>query len=82
MVSRVKATAVQQSSSRMGEFDRKQVLLNSLTLGQMELRWQPAFLVQNPWEGREDFNGLMSPALLGITRLAVDTRRGVVEFSR
>ena len=27
-------------------------------------------------------DGLMSPALLGITRLAVDTRRGVVEFSR
>jgi predicted aspartyl protease len=81
-VSRVNTTAVQQSSSRMGEIERKQVLLNSLTLGQMELRRQPAFLVQNPWDGTEDFDGLMSPALLGITRLAVDVRRGVLEFNR
>ena len=81
-VSRVKATAVQQSSSRMGEFERKQVVLNSLTLGQTEFRWQQAFLVQNPWEGKEEFNGLMSPALLGITRLAIDVPRGIVEFSR
>jgi predicted aspartyl protease len=82
MVSRVNATAVQQSSSRMGEFERKPVQLGSLTLGQMELRGQPAFLVQNPWDGKEDFNGLMSPALLGITRLAIDVPRGIVEFSR
>jgi Aspartyl protease len=82
MVSRVNATAVQQSSSRMGEFERKPVQLGSLTLGQMELRGQPAFLVQNPWEGKEEFNGLMSPALLGITRLAIDVPRGIVEFSR
>ena len=82
MVSRVSATAVQQSSSRMGEFERKPVQLRNLTLGQTDLREQPALLVQNPWQGTEDFDGLMSPALLGITRLAVDTRRGVVEFSR
>ena len=82
MVSRVNATAVQQSSSRMGEFERKPVQLRNLTFGQADLREQPALLVQNPWQGTEDFDGLMSPALLGITRLAVDTRRGVVEFSR
>jgi predicted aspartyl protease len=82
VVSRVKATAVQQSSSNMGEFERKQVSLNSLTLGQMELRGQPAFLIQNPWDGTEDFDGLMSPALLGITKLAIDVPRGVFEFSR
>lgn len=82
MVSRVSATAVQPSSSRMGEFERKPVQLRNLTLGQTDLREQPALLVQNPWQGTEDFEGLMSPALLGITRLAVDTRRGLVEFSR
>jgi hypothetical protein len=81
-VSRVNATAVQQSSSRMGEFERKPVQLGSLTLGQMELRGQPAFLLQKPWDRNEDFDGLMSPALLGITRLAIDAQRGVVEFSR
>jgi predicted aspartyl protease len=82
MVSRVNATAVQQSTSRMGEFERKPVHLGSLTLGQMELRGQPAFLLQKPWDRNEDFDGLMSPALLGITRLAIDAQRGVVEFSR
>jgi len=82
VVSRVKATAVQQSSSRMGEFERKQVLLNSLTLGQTEFRRQPALLVQSRWDGTEDFDGLMSPALLGITKLAIDVQRGVLEFSR
>jgi hypothetical protein len=82
MVSRVNATTVQQSSSRMGEFERKSVQLGSLTLGHMELRGQPAFLLQNPWDRNEDFDGLMSPALLGITRLAIDAQRGVVEFSR
>jgi hypothetical protein len=82
MVSQVRASAVQQSSSRMGEFERKPVQLRSLALGQMELRKQPAFLVQNPWAEDEEFDGLMSPALLGITRLAIDTQRGVVEFSR
>jgi hypothetical protein len=81
-VSRVNATAVQQSSSRMGEFERKPVQLGSLTLGQMELRGQPAFLLQEPWDRNGDFDGLMSPALLGITRLAIDAQRGVVEFSR
>jgi predicted aspartyl protease len=82
MVSRVNATAVQQSSSKMGEFERKPVQLGSLTLGQMELRGQPAFLLQKPWDRNEDFEGLMSPALLGITRLTIDVQRGVVEFSR
>jgi predicted aspartyl protease len=82
MVSRVNASAVQQSSSRMGEFERKPVRLGSLTLGQMELRGQPAFLLQEPWDRNGDFDGLMSPALLGITRLAIDPQRGVVEFSR
>jgi hypothetical protein len=82
MVSRVNATSVQQSSSRMGEFERKPVQLDSLTLGQMELRGQPAFSLQNPWDRNADFDGLMSPALLGITRLAIDAQRGVVEFSR
>ena len=82
MVSRVNAAAVQQSSSRMGEFERKPVQLRSLSLGQTELREQPAFVVQKRWAGVEEFDGLMSPALLGITRLAVDTQRGVVEFNR
>jgi predicted aspartyl protease len=82
MISRVKASDVQKSSSMMGEFERKPVQLGSLTLGQVEFRRQPAFLVQSRWDGTRDFDGLMSPALLGITKLVIDLRRGVVEFDR
>jgi predicted aspartyl protease len=82
MISRVKANDVQKSSSMMGEFERNPVRLGSLTLGQAEFRRQPAFLVQSRWDGTEDFDGLMSPALLGITQLVIDVRRGVFEFNR
>ena len=71
--------AVEQQDGRVRA---KTSPVGSLTLGQMELRGQPAFLVQKPWDRNEDFDGLMSPALLGITRLAIDAQRGVVEFSR
>jgi Aspartyl protease len=75
-------SAVEHSSNRMGQFERKQVMLSSLRLGQTEFRQQPAFLVQSRGDGTADFDGLMSPALLGITRLVIDVGRGVVEFNR
>lgn len=75
-------SAVEHSSNMIGEFERKQVTLNSLRLGQTEFRQQPAFLVQSRGDGTADFDGLMSPALLGMTRLVIDLGRGVVEFSR
>jgi predicted aspartyl protease len=81
-ISRVKASDVQKSSSMMGEFERNPVHLSSLTLGQAEFHRQPAFLVQSRWDGTRDFDGLVSPALLGITKLVIDVRRGVVEFDR
>lgn len=75
-------SAVEHSSNMIGEFERKQVVLSSLRLGETEFRQQPAFLVQSRGDGTLDFDGLMSPALLGITRLVIDLGRGVVEFSR
>jgi predicted aspartyl protease len=82
LISRVKASDIQKSSSMMGEFERNRVQLDSLTLGQEKFRRQPAFLVQSQWDGTRDFDGLMSPALLGITKLAIDVRRGLLEFDR
>jgi predicted aspartyl protease len=82
LISRVKASDIQKSSSMMGEFERNRVQLDSLTLGQEKFRRQPAFLVQSQWDGTRDFDGLMSPALLGITKLVIDVRRGVLEFDR
>jgi predicted aspartyl protease len=77
-----KVSVVQRSSSMMGEFERRPMVLNSLTLAQTEFHHQPAFLVQSRWEGTQDFDGLVSPALLGINRLLIDPGRGVVEFTR
>jgi len=77
-----KVTDIQKSSSTMGEFERKPVPLGSLTLGQAEFRRQPAFLAQSRFDGTEEFDGLMSPALLGITKLAIDVQRGVFAFNR
>jgi predicted aspartyl protease len=82
LISRVKASDIQKSSSMMGEFERNPVQLGSLRLGQVEFRRRPAFLIQSRWDGTEDFDGLMSPALLGITQLVIDVRRGVLEFNR
>jgi predicted aspartyl protease len=82
LISQVKASDIQKSSSTMGEFERKPVPLGSLTLGQTEFRRQPAVLAQSRFDGTEDFDGLVSPALLGITKLAIDVQRGVFEFNR
>ncbi len=66
-------------SAVIGDFERKQVWLRGLELGQAEFGREPAFLVQR--DGG-DFDGLMSPASLGITRVGIDVERGVLAFSR
>jgi hypothetical protein len=71
-----------RSPSTIGEFDRKQVWLTSLRLGEAEFGKKPAFLVHSRPGAAQDFDGLMSPAALGITKVAVDLERGVLAFSR
>jgi predicted aspartyl protease len=66
----------------IGEFDRKQVWLPSLRLGETEFGKEPAFLVPSRSDGVQDFDGLMSPAALGITKMAFDLGRGQLTFSR
>jgi predicted aspartyl protease len=78
----VRINAVQQSSKTMGEFAGKTVRLHSLRLGQAEFRREPAVLVPNRPETTDDFDGLVSPALLGITKIAIDLDQGVFAFSR
>jgi len=78
-----KISAVEHSAKTMGEFEGKAVWLNSLRLGQAEFPREAAFLVPRGGgiEDR-DFDGLVSPALLGITKVAIDLDQGVVAFSR
>ena len=81
-VSGLPAGAALRPANRIGESDHTQVWLRSLTLGNEEFEQEPAFVVQDRPDGGQDFNGLMSPAALGITRVAVDVGHGVLAFSR
>jgi predicted aspartyl protease len=78
----VNISAAQHSTNMIGEFERKQVRLRSLTLGKAEFRQEPAFLVRTRGDATEDFDGLVSPALLGATKVVIDLDHGVVAFSR
>jgi predicted aspartyl protease len=81
-VSDLKVSAVQQSSESIGEAERKQVKLRSLKLGTAEFVQEPAFLVPDSSHGGHGFDGLISPAGLGVKRVAIDLARGEAAFSR
>ena len=81
-VSPQKISAVAGSSSSIGEFQGKQVWLRSLRLGEKEFGREPAFMVRSPGNQGRNFDGLMSPAGLGMTKVAIDVERGVLAFSR
>jgi predicted aspartyl protease len=78
----VRISAVQSSSNTMGEFAGKTQWLHSLRMGQVDFSRQPAVLVRGRPETGDDFDGLVSPALLGITKIAIDLDQGVFSFSR
>ncbi|HEY4379146.1 MAG TPA: retropepsin-like aspartic protease [Acidobacteriaceae bacterium] len=66
----------------IGEFDRKHVQTIRVRLGDTEFGRESAFVVHNPGDAGHGFDGLMSPAALGITRVAVDVARGTLAFAR
>jgi predicted aspartyl protease len=68
-------------SVTIGEFDRNKIWLQSLRLGEAEFGREAAFVVRGPTKAH-DFDGLMSPASLGINRVGMDLERGVLVFSR
>jgi hypothetical protein len=67
---------------RIGDFESKQVWLRTLRLGPEEFRQKPALMTRNPKPSQFDYDGLISPAALGISRVSVDLRAGVLAFSR
>ena len=56
--------------------------LRSLRLAETEFGREPAFLIRAPGDRGRDFDGMMSPAALGISKVAIDLERGVMAFSR
>lgn len=81
-ISRVKTSVVQESTNMIGEFERKQVWLPNLSLGGAKFGQEPASLVHSNGEAIQDFDGLLNPAALGITKVAIDAARGRLAFSR
>jgi predicted aspartyl protease len=73
---------VKQSTNLKGNVELKQVWLHSVKLGEAEFGQEPAFIIQDRTDAGRDFDGLMSPAALGLTKIAVDLERGVLAFSR
>lgn len=71
-----------QEPDNIGNFARKAVRLRTVRLGDEEFHQRPAILVTNPKQSQLDFDGLMSPAALGISRVSVDLKGGVLGFSR
>jgi hypothetical protein len=77
-----KVSAPRGSPDTIGEFERKQVWLRSLRLGEAEFGRESALVVRSPGDEERSFDGLMSPAALGMTKVAIDVERGVLAFSR
>jgi hypothetical protein len=69
-------------SVTIGDFDRNQVWLQSLKLGQADFGREAAFLVERRGDRKQNFDGLMSPVALGITKVAIDEARGLLAFTR
>jgi hypothetical protein len=67
---------------QIGNFESKQVKLRTLRLGSEEFRQKPALMTRNPKPSQFDYDGLMNPSTLGITRVLVDLKGGVLAFSR
>lgn len=60
----------------------KSIQLRTLRLGPEEFRHKPSFVAPNPKPSQLDFDGLLSPAALGVSRISVDLNQGVLAFSR
>lgn len=81
-VSELKVSAIKHSTNLNGEFERKQVWLQGFQLGDAEFGLEAAFVVHDGQDSGRDFDGLLSPAALGMTRVSVDLERKVLRFSR
>lgn len=69
-------------AEEIGNFESKPVWLHMLRLGAAEFRKEPALMTFNPKPSQIDFDGLISPVALGLSRAAVNVEGGVLAFSR
>jgi hypothetical protein len=71
-----------EESRKTAGFEEKKIYVATLRLGAKEFGQKPALLTRNPKPSQLDVDGLMSPAALGISQVAVDLKAGVLAFSR
>jgi predicted aspartyl protease len=81
-VAGLKVSAAQGSGGSIGEFAHKQGKLRSLKLGETEFGPEPVSVVSEGNRPGYAFDGLLSPAAMGVTKVAIDLGRGEVAFSR
>jgi len=69
-------------SKSFAEFDRRRIRSIDLKLGAMEFGNKSAFVIQNERNRGHDFDGLISPAALGVRGVAVDLAQGKLSIIR
>ncbi len=77
-----KPAGTEASPKTIGEFQRNQKRSISVKLGKTKFDHEVAYVVQNRRDAGHNFDGLMSPIALGITRVAVDLSQGTLAFTR
>lgn len=75
-------SSAEPSSDTIGDFEQNHAQSIRLSLGKTKFGHEAAFVVQHHKDAVYDFDGLMSPAALGITRVAVDPSRQTIAFTR
>lgn len=73
---------LKSSVNLAGQFDRKRVLLHDVSINTLGLGQQTAFVVDDQKDPGRDFDGLLGPVALGLTKVAFDFRHGTLGCSR
>jgi predicted aspartyl protease len=82
LVPNLEVQNVTHSRNLVGEFERAQILLRNVKIGDMNLEQQTAFLADDQRDPRRGFDGLFSPPALGFKQVVFDLDRGTLGWSK
>ena len=77
-----KGDVAQPLPKKVSDFDRKRIQQISLRLGEVEFGHGSVSVVPNHRDAGHDFDGLMSPVALGMTRIAIDLTQRKLAFAQ
>jgi len=77
-----KGDVAQTLPKTVGDFSRKRIPQVSLELGEVEFGRRLVSVIPNHSDVYHDFDGLMSPAALGITKIKIDLTQRTMAFAR